>query len=130
MVRTYVGVQIVNGYDSFSETYYFNCYEHISLGDMVVVDTKYGFRTGKIVEILDEIPSSIKEMGGKILKEVVCRIDFEAFNERKAKRERAEALKAKMDVRVKELQEIAVFEMLSEKDDDLKALLQEYKTLI
>ena len=123
-----VGVRIMNGDESFSEAYNFKCYDAVSVDDMVVVDTRYGFKLGKVAYITNKLPDNMN--GKKVLKEVVTRVDLQAYNERKEKRERAETLKAKMDARVKELQEVAVFEMLAEKDDDLKALLEEYKTIV
>jgi hypothetical protein len=67
---------------------------------------------------------------GKIHKgESVCKVDMTDFNNRKEKKIRMKELKNKMDAQVKKLQESAVYEMLADKDDELKSMLQEYKLL-
>ena len=43
---------------------------------------------------------------------------------------RAAELKQAMDAKVKEMQNQAIYEMLSEKDPALKAMFDEYKTLL
>ena len=53
----------------------------------------------------------------------------EKYYERKEKAEKRAELKAEMDKRVKELQASAIYEMLVEKDDSLKQMLQQYKDL-
>ena len=65
----------------------------------------------------------------KNLKEVVCKVNTEEFTARKEKAEKRAELKAEMDKRVKELQASAIYEMLAEKDDSLKQMLQQYKDL-
>jgi hypothetical protein len=104
--------------------------DDIFVGDTVLVDTSNGYGVAKIVELLPK--KDCEEYGRYSLptKEVICRIDFSAFNERKEKRAKAAQLKKEMDVKVKSLQEIAVFELLAEKSPELKEMLETYKSLI
>lgn len=63
------------------------------------------------------------------LKEIVCKVDFTAWNERRERAKRMNELQCMMNNRVRDLQETALFEMLASKDPELKAMLDEYKTL-
>ena len=51
------------------------------------------------------------------------------YKNRVASRKRVSELKTAMDVRINKLQRMAVLEMFSEKDPEMKALLDEYKAL-
>lgn len=68
-----------------------------------------------------------KTTGG--LKEIVCKVDFTAWNERRERAKRMNELQCMMNNRVRDLQETALLEMLASKDPELKAMLDEYKTL-
>lgn len=106
--------------------YTFKCYDAVSIGDLVVVDTKFGLNIATVTEIEPEHKNyPIGE-----LREVVQVVDMTPFNERKAKAEKLKNLKNKMDQKVKELQDLAIYEMLAEKDSDLKEMLNEFKTLV
>ena len=104
-------------------TYAYLCYDDVKVGDMVVVDTKFGFKLATV---------SFANYTGvfKATKEVVDVVDFEAFNARKEKAERIQALRSKMDEKVKTLQDFAVYEMLADKDPELAAMLAELKELV
>lgn len=106
--------------------YVFAAYEDLAPGDMVVVDTKNGFTLATVTGMASRIPRNIP-MGE--IKEVVCKVDFTAFADRKGRKEKRKELKAEMDKRVEALKESAVYEMMSEKDPDLKALLDQFKGL-
>lgn len=63
------------------------------------------------------------------MKEIVCKVDFTAWNERRERAKRMNELQCMMNNRVRDLQETALFEMLASRDPELKAMLDEYKTL-
>ena len=106
--------------------YCFLSYEDVTTGDVVVVDTAYGFQLATVTGLASRIPSSIPK--GK-MKEVMCKVDFSAYTERKEKAEKMKHLKAEMDKRIKKLEEDAVYEMMAEKDSVLKEMLDEFKAL-
>lgn len=127
-MKQYVNVVFnVSTNGAFSNTdkeYVFACYEDpISEGDIVVVDTRYGFQLATVTKIKDKISDT------KGLKEVVCKIYLKDFELRQEKAAKRAEIKAEMDKRVKELQASAIYEMLAEKDDSLKQMLQAYKGL-
>lgn len=113
--------------DAFSGTgkeYVFACYEDaIYEGDIVVVDTRYGFQLATVSKI------GVKVADTKGLKDVVCKVNMTEFQLRQEKAAKRAEIKAEMDKRVKELQASAIYEMLAEKDDSLKQMLQAYKGL-
>lgn len=136
-MKNYVAVVFnvsTNGaFDNTDKEYLFACYEKdVAVGDIVVVDTRYGFQLVTVTKVLNDTPEQVvrftKEMK-KNLKEVVCKVNTEEFTARKEKAEKRAELKAEMDKRVKELQASAIYEMLAEKDDSLKQMLQQYKDL-
>ena len=113
-------------FDNNDKEYSFLCYDEVGVGDLVVVDTQYGFKVVTVTSINPDI--KIKAPMGDI-KDVVCKVDTKAFYERKEKAERAKNLKKEMDKKVKELQTIAIYEMLAEKDPALSDMLREYKNI-
>jgi hypothetical protein len=66
----------------------------------------------------------------KCSREIITRVDMEAFYQRQEKRKALAQLKKDMDKKVKELQETALYEMLAEKDPALAMMLVQYKTLM
>lgn len=103
--------------------------ETITIDDAVLVDTANGYSVAVVNEIYTK--DSYEEIGCSLpTREVICKIDFTAFDERKEKRAKASKLKKEMGAKVKALQEIAVFELLAEKSPELKEMLDEYKNLV
>lgn len=99
--------------------------DNIAVGDVVVVNTgHHGMAVAKI--------DALNEMGGadvKFGREVICKVDLTAFNERKQKVKRIAALEAQMRAKVAEVQAAALYEMMAEKSPELRAMLDEYKLL-
>ena len=121
MTNKIVGVKFDNS--PYSKEYAFITYIDVKIGDLVVVDTRNGFTLGTVTNLTGSIPCKQE------LKEVVDVVNVSEFNARKEKAEKLKKLKAKMDKRVKELQDIAVYEMLAEKDSELATMLAELKEL-
>lgn len=122
-------VKFVQGVNT-TKNYAFALFEdNVAINDTVLVDTVNGYGVAVVNEIHSK--EDYEELGCSLpTREVICKIDFTAFDERKAKRAKAIKLKNDMDKMVKSLQEIAVFELLAEKSPELKAMLDEYKTVI
>lgn len=106
--------------------YTFKCYDAVKIGDLVVVDTQFGYNVATVTET----EPVTKSFPVGELKEVVNVVDMEPFLERKARAEKLKDLKKKMDKKVKDLQSLAIYEMLAEKDPELKEMLEEFKTLV
>jgi hypothetical protein len=118
----------INFVDSPSKSVYaYALYDdNVFPGDIVVVQSgHHGIGLGRVEWIDGEMSTKAVEFG----REVISKVDFTAFNERKEKAEKLEKIKAAMDEKVKELQSYAIYEMLAEKDPDLKSMLDEFKTL-
>lgn len=120
------GVSFLNGTNE-STVYVYALYDdNITVNDTVVVKTgHHGFAVAKVVTLDDTKLGKVRYD-----REIVCKVDMTTYEERKKKEERAAKLKQAMDAKVKELQSQAIYEMLSEKDPTLKAMLDEYKTLL
>jgi hypothetical protein len=105
-------------------TYAYLCYDDVKVGDTVVVDSVNGFKLATVTT-LDYSDSPVKA-----IREVVDVVNFEAFNARKEKAERIQALRSEMDKKVKTLQNLALYEMMAEKDPELATMLAELKELV
>lgn len=126
IVNVVFNVSTNGAFANTGKEYCFVSFEPLNEGDVVVVDTQYGFQLATVTGLASKIPSNIPK--GRT-KEVVCKVDFSSYNERKEKAERVKQLKAEMDKRVEKLKEDAVYEMMAEKDPTLKALFDEFKAL-
>lgn len=95
-------------------------------GDTVVVMTgHHGPALAEVVRIdLDAAPDVVKAD-----REVICKVYDQPYLDRRKSVERIQKLKEEMSARVKKLQELAVFEMLAKEDEDLRAMLDEFKLL-
>ena len=100
--------------------------DDVKVNDCVLCDTANGYGVAKIIEI---IPKSEYE-GTKVTKEIICKVDFANYENRKENRTKALKLKSEMDKKIKEMQELAVFEMMAEKNPELKEMLEVYKGLM
>lgn len=99
-------------------------YDSFEVGDVVVVKTgHHGLAVAKIASIDDTVS---RVANGR---EIVAKVDMGTYENRVASRKRVSELKTAMDVRINKLQRMAVLEMFSEKDPEMKALLDEYKAL-
>lgn len=99
-------------------------YDDFEVGDVVVVMTgHHGLAIAKIASI-DNVTSRVTNN-----REVVANVDMRIYEDRIAARKRVRELKTAMDARINKLQYMAVLEMFSEKDPEMKALLDEYKAL-
>lgn len=117
-------VQFVDGVNR-EKTYFYALYDPtIVPGDMVVVSTgHHGLALAQVSYIGG--PSTYVTNN----REIVCRVDLSAWEERKELAKTMQQLKAEMDERVKQYQAMALYELAAEKDPGLKELLDRFKTL-
>lgn len=100
----------------------------ITVGDIVVVQSgHHGLGIAKVVDI-DASGENTKAV--QCGREIIAKVDFSAYEERKEKAKKMKNLKRQMDAKVQELQHQAIYELLAEKDPSLKAMLDEYKNLM
>lgn len=123
MEKRLIGVKFDN--TPIAKEYVFASFIDVHIGDAVVVDTQNGFTIGTVSGLDKTLPKGV----ASVLREVVDIIDFSAFYARKEKAEKIKTLKKEMDERVKELQDIAVYELLAEKDEELGRMLKELREL-
>lgn len=96
------------------------------VGDQVVVMTGHHGMALAEVKSIGELPVDSVDCG----REIICKVDMAAYVERKARAEKLASLKKEMDAKVRELQSVALYEALAEKDPTLKAMLDEFKSLL
>lgn len=120
-------VKFIQGYNT-SKTYAFALFESddvVCIGDHVLCDTSQGYNVGKVTDVIPQNEYS----GCTVTKEIICKIDFTAFENRKELRKQKETLKKQMDKMVKDNQELFLYQALAEKNPEMAALLAAYKSL-
>ena len=119
-------VKFLSGNNTNTE-YEYALFDDFMVGDIVIVSAaNNGFSIAKISAIIDRDEAQVK----KFEREVVARVDLFDWETRVEKRKRMQELNGKMEKRAQELNKLAVFEMLAEKDPSLKVMLDEYKELV
>lgn len=119
-------VKFLNGTNTNTE-YEYAMFDNYEVGDTVVVATMHhGLGIAKISAIIPREQAITKAFE----REIVSKVDMETYETRKKNRNRINELQNKMDKRFHELNKIALFEMMAEKDTELKSMLEEYKNLI
>lgn len=118
-------VKFVQGTNTTKEYAFASFEDYIKVDDYVLCDTAYGYSVGKVVDIVNK-----DEYEGDVTKEIICFVDFTDFEQRKKNREEAKKLKSEMDKKMKEMQELALYEMMAEKSPELKEMLEQYKGLV
>ncbi|WP_353856765.1 hypothetical protein [Bacillus sp. Bos-x628] len=101
-----------------------NDIEDLAVDDKVVLDTQYGFAVGTVMDIQDEEPKHVN-----VNKFVVQKIDISQHESRLEHFALVEKVKAKMEKRRKELEEINIFAILAKEDEEMKTLLDQYNEL-
>lgn len=104
--------------------YMYACYDDtLTVSDICVVKSAHhGFGIARIVEF-------IENDGSDICREIVCKADFTAYNERMTKRATEEEIIRKMRSRAEELKEITLYETLAKADPEMACLLTKYKDI-
>lgn len=106
--------------------YFFQAYDPLKEGDLVVVDTRYGFTLAVVSSFPAIKPDHLSDGS---LKEVVAKVDTKAFEIRQENAQKAKDLKRKMDQRIKGMEQVNMYRLYADQDADLKALLEEYLKL-
>lgn len=116
-------VQFIEG-NNLELKYRYACYDpSIVEGDICVVKSAHhGLGIAKVAYFVDTTE--------ELTREIVCKCDFSDYNKRVENRKRMAELKDLMNARAKQLQDIALFQMLSEKDSDMASMLAEYQKLM
>lgn len=96
-------------------------------GDVVVVKfARHGLGIAKIKQIFEGVTNQSAENG----REIVCPVDMSKYTERESKATKIASLKNQMDKKVKELQGVALYELMAKNCPELQEMLDEYKHLI
>ena len=119
-------IKFLNGTNTYTE-YEYAMFDDYEVGDTVVVaSANHGLGIAKISAIITKDQADTKNFE----REIVAKVDMDTYEARKKNRNRLNELKNKMDKRFNELNKIALFEMMAEKNPELKEMLDVYKELI
>lgn len=108
--------------DGYGKTYdFYNSFEEVQAGDLVVVDTVRGVNVAEVVDV--------KSYSSKATKHVIQRVDLEAHNKRIQEEKRRTQLEEELAERKRELEKLEQYRTLAQKDEKMAALLAEYEQL-
>lgn len=110
-------------FESGPRLYAYQCPYAVAVGQKVIVDSP---SMGYVVVEVAEVDA---KDDNKATKRVVNTIDDTDYKNHLNKLERTKQIKAKLEQKKKEVEELYLWEMLAEKDEDAKALLDELKSL-
>ena len=125
-------VKFIEGINVNKEYHYALYDDNICIDDYVVVKSaNHGFGIARVVDIIPDgyVTQTMRDYCNEG-REVVAAFDMGAYEGRVNKRKMAKQLKADMNKKMKEMQELAMFEMMAEKNPELKEMLDKYKELI
>lgn len=95
----------------------------LAVDDLCVVMTKHhGMGLAQVVSIKDHTDADL-------FREVVTGLDTSAYDTRVEQRKKAAELKAKMQERAKQLQDVVLYQTLAKEDPEMAAMLQEFMAL-
>ena len=105
---------------------YANFDSFLTKGDLCVVKSAHhGLGLAKVVDVIsDADPRNVQ-----VTREIVAKVDTQDYDYRVAVRKDAAELKAKMQERAKQLQDIALYQMLAKDDPEMQELLDRYQGL-
>lgn len=102
---------------------YANYIPYLKEGDTcIVTSSRKGMRVGKVGKI-------IHDNDAPLTYEVVCEVDTTAYDNRVETRKKAAELKAKMQERARQLQDIVLYQTLAKDDPEMAQLLSDFTDL-
>jgi len=125
-------VKFIEGANVNKEYHYALYDDNICIDDYVVVKSAHhGFALARVADIIPNayVTQTMRDYCNEG-REIISKFDMWSYEERVEKRKQAKQLKADMDKKMKEMQELAMFEMMAEKNPELKEMLDKYKELI
>ena len=108
-----------------TRTYTYACYDEVKKDDLVAVMT--GHHGKALARVVDPDPVDPGQV--QYGREVIAVINTSAYEARQANARKAAELRAQMDKRVRELQQVNLYEMMAARDPEMKVMLDEFKTL-
>lgn len=125
-------VKFIEGTNANKEYHYALYDDNICIDDYVVVKSaNHGMGIARVTDIVPDgnVTQAMRDYCNEG-REVISKFDMGAYEQRVEKRKIAKQLKADMNKKMKEMQELAMFEMMAEKNPELKEMLDKYKELI
>lgn len=118
-------VKFVQGTNTTKEYGFALFNELVGADDLVLCDTTNGYNVAKVSKIIPQNEYN----GAPVTKEIICKVDFSEFEERKERRKQKEALKKQMDKMVNDNQELILYQAIAEKNPQMAEMLAAYKAL-
>lgn len=125
-------VKFLEGTNTNKEYHYALYDDNTCVNDYVVVKSaNHGMGIARVVDIIPDgyVTQAMRDYCNEG-REVIAKFDMDAYEQRVEKRKMAKQLKADMNKKMKEMQELAMFEMMAKENPELKEMLEKYKELI
>lgn len=126
IITNYLNTALIHFLDDrdSSRTYtYANYVADLQVGDLcVVMSAQHGMGVARVVDI-------VQENDTPLAREIVCKIDTADYDARVERRKKAAELKAKMQERARQLQDIVLYQTLAKDDPEMAQLLSDFTNL-
>ena len=110
-----------------SQPYYYKTFFDVEVGDLVIVDTS---TNGVQIAMVDDANVTDPVGQSKATKYLVQRVDREEYDKRVEHELKLTEVKLKMSMKLKEFQELAIYELAADMNPEIAELLKEYKELL
>lgn len=112
-------------YTKADKYYSFALYDDFKIGDTVLCKVNHmsQYEIGEIIDIKNK-----EDFSGGVSSEIICSVNLAKYNERVERRKRKDQLRDKMNKMIKDGKEL-LYEALAKDNTEMKALLDEYKSI-
>lgn len=119
-------------YKSRKQYLYVTDMEDLIGGDVLVVPAKDNYALAEFVSYTDSPITELKEIEykGYAVRPVVQKVDFSNYEALKAKEQKRQAIKERLEIEKKRIEELQVYDLLAKLNPSLKELVEEYKSLL
>lgn len=118
-------IKFIEGYN-YEREYGFALFDNgVQIGDYVLCDTSNGYNVGQVQDIVTQT-----EYGKNVTKEIICKVDFSAFERRKEIRKQKDELKKQLDKAVRENQDLILYQTIAQTNPEVAKLLADYEALL
>jgi len=119
------GVKFIIGTNTCPEYFFALFDDDVNVGDLVLCDSANNYVAARV----SSITPKCEYQGVNVTKEIICKLDFSAFETRKNLRKQKAALKKQMDRMVADNQELILYQAVAEKNPAMAELLASYKAI-
>lgn len=118
--KEYVSVLLYGPQGIGNKEYVFHTFFEVNVGSLVTVETQTGYAIGEVISLMDRLPLSLD----CDVAEVIQVVDLNPLKQKKAERN----LRNKMRSLLDNMDEMELFQLVAEKDQEMYDLWKQYQS--